>query len=73
LLVFLQQRGSFRHQRILSLPELSIFFLQLSAYDDELFEALLESLQLEVEAVIGLVGGHAPQYRTALIEGQPRA
>jgi uncharacterized protein len=57
----------------LALPQRSVFFLQLPAQDDELFEALLETLELEVEAVIGLVGRHASQYRTATIEGQQRA
>ena len=70
LLVLLQQRGTLRHQRILPMPKRFVFFLQVSANDDELFEALLEALQLEVEAMIGLVGRHAPQYRTALTEGQ---
>jgi hypothetical protein len=42
----------------LPLPQRSVFFLQLSADDDELFEPLLEASQFEVEAVIGLVGCH---------------
>src|SRR5262245_66458960 len=73
LLVLLQQRGTFRHQRILPRAQRSIFLLQLSANDDELFEAFFEALQLEIETMIGLLGRHAPQYRTALIEGQQRA
>jgi hypothetical protein len=70
LLVLLQQRGTLRRQRILTLPQRSIFFLQLSANDDELFETFFEAPQLEIETMISFNGRHAPQYRTALIEGQ---
>jgi len=47
--------------------------LQLSANDDQLFEALFETFQFEIETMIGLLGRHARQYRTALIEGQQHA
>jgi len=72
LLVFMQQRGTLRRQRILAVPQRFVFFLQMSANDYELFEPFFEAPQFEVETVIGLFGCHAPKYRTAVIEGQQR-
>lgn len=59
LLVLVQQSGALSDEGILPLPQRLILFLKLAADDDELFESFFQAFELEVEAVIGLFGGHA--------------
>jgi uncharacterized protein YgfB (UPF0149 family) len=75
LLVLLQQRGTFRHHRILSLTQCSVFFLQLRDQRDQFIQAAFELLQLLSGA--GLSGGrrgvHAADYAAGFEEGQTTA
>lgn len=49
LLILVQQRSAFRGERLVSLPQRAVLFLQVFDSGDELFDALCKSHQLEIE------------------------
>ena len=49
LLILVQQRGALRGQRFVSLAQRAILFLEVFDRRNELFDALCQSTQLEIE------------------------
>jgi hypothetical protein len=49
LLILVQQRSAFRGERLVSLAQRAVLFLEVFDSGDELFDALCKSHQLEIE------------------------
>ena len=62
LFIFLEEAGALTRQRFVSLAQRAILFLQMIYRCDQLFDALRESHELEIELSFCGVA-HGPDYR----------